>query len=360
MIYLYTIIVSYITSLLLCKYLIKHPKKFQWSKRAYVERVKLHTKGVPRLGGVAIAGSFFITMLLLFIFQRGLFEGNQLRFFGIIFSAVIIVMVGAFDDLVRRLGYKIKFTLQITAALVLVVFSYNINTITNPLGGSIYIGALGVIFVIIWVLVVANAINLIDGLDGLACGIALMAVIGFFIISFTQGQSFILIITASLIGAMLAFLKYNFYPAKLFLGDSGSLFLGLMLAVVAMQSSVKRATLVSLIVPLLTLLIPVASILFTFSRRLVVAKHPFKADRMHLHYRLIRAGISHKDVVLIFYTITFSYVTLGGFCFFMPKRYEVAIIFFAAITIWAVYLWALHFLNIQKKKGKKRGKPIKI
>ena len=361
MIYLYTIILSYVISALLCKYLLKHPEKFQWSKRAYVERVKLHTKGIPRLGGIALSGAFFITMLLFFIFQRELFEGNELRFFGIVFAAVVIVMIGAFDDLVRRLGYKIKFSLQIIAALILVLFSYNIGTITNPLGGSVYVGMLGVVFVVAWVLVITNAMNLIDGLDGLACGIALMVIIGFFIIGLNQTQGFILVIMASLIGAMLAFLRYNFYPAKLFLGDSGSLFLGLMLGIIAMQNSIKRATLVSLIVPLVTLLIPVASIVFTFSRRLIAAKHPFKPDRMHLHYRLIRAGISHKDVVLIFYTVTFFYVLLGVFCFFMPKRYEIGIILFAGITIWAIYLWSLHFLNIQKKvKGKKRGKSIKI
>jgi len=353
MLYLYCALFSFIISTLFSQYLLKHADRFKWGKRAYVERVKLHKKGVPRLGGIAIYLSLYASISILVLLRGEHLSGKELKLFGIFLSSTMLVGIGIYDDLIKRLSYKIKFIVQLISALVLVFVGYNVNVVSSPLGGSIHIGILGALFVVLWVLALVNAINLIDGLDGLACGISLMVAIGFFIISVNQNNIFIAGILAIFIGASLGFLRYNFYPAKLFLGDSGSLFLGFILALVAMESSLKRTTAISLIVPLLTLIIPIASITFTFSRRLASAKNPFKADRMHLHYRLIRAGISHRDTVLIFYNITFLYVALGVFCFFMPKRYEINIIIFAGIAMWWIYMWALHFIN-QKKSQKNR------
>ena len=343
-------IVSYACSYILCK----NADKLKWGKKAYIERVKLHKKGVPRLGGIALYIAFFFTLFSMTLLDKSYFNLSAIKLLGIFTGATIILVTGVYDDLVRRLGYRIKFLSQILAIAIVIASGYNISIITNPLGGHIYVGVFGMFFVILFMLAIINAINLIDGLDGLACGISLIAVAGFFVIGLVQSQNFTLIITTSLIGAMLAFLKYNFYPAKLFLGDSGSLLLGFMIGIIAMESSVKRATAVSLIVPLLALLIPLASVIFTFSRRLVAAKHPFKPDKMHLHYRLIRAGISHKDTVLVFYTVAFLYVMLGVLCVLMPKRYEIGIIIFAGISIWWIYVWALHFINLKKRQKRKK------
>lgn len=352
--YYYCIASSFIVSYACSYFLLKNSDKLKWGKKAYIERVKLHKKGVPRLGGIALYIAFFFTLFSMLLLEKSYFNLSAIKLAGIFIGATIILVVGVYDDLIKRLGYRIKFLSQVLAIIIVAVSGYNISIITNPFGGQIYVGVFGIFFVILFMLTIINAINLIDGLDGLACGVSLIAVIGFFIIGLTRSQNFTLIITASLIGAMLAFLKYNFYPAKLFLGDSGSLFLGFMIGIIAMESSVKRATAVSLIVPLLALLIPLASVVFTFSRRLVAAKHPFKPDKMHLHYRLIRAGISHKDTVLIFYTVTFLYVLLGVICVFMPKRYEFGIIIFAGITIWWIYIWALHFINLKKLRKRKK------
>jgi len=355
--YIYCACFSFIISTLLSRYLLNNADKFKWGKRAYVERVKLHKKGVPRLGGIAIYFSVYASILILLILRSEYLHGKELKLLGIFLSSTMLVGIGIYDDLVKRLSYKIKFLVQLVSALLLVFVGYNVSIISSPFGGNIYIGILGAFFVVLWVLSIINAINLIDGLDGLACGISLMMAIGFFVISINQNNVFIAGILAVFIGASLGFLCFNFFPAKLFLGDSGSLFLGFILALVAMESSLKRTTAISLIVPLLTLIIPIASITFTFSRRLASAKNPFKADRMHLHYRLIRAGISHRDTVLIFYTITFLYVVLGVFCFFVPKIYEINIIIFAGVAMWWIYMWALHFINRKKKqKVRKRKK----
>jgi len=330
---------------------IRNAEKFRWGKRVYSERVRLHKKGVPRLGGLVIYISFYSTLLFFYIFKKDYFQNYQIKIIGILLASTLIAACGLYDDLIKRLSYKVKFSVQILAILV-IAFIYKVTVITNPFNGTIYIGILGVPFVVLWMAMIMNAMNLIDGLDGLACGIFTIACFSFLTIEIYHGHLVHIIIIATLIGTSLAFLKYNFYPAKLFLGDSGSLFLGFMLGILALETSTKRATIVSLIVPLLALFIPVVSVIFTFSRRITAAKNPFKADRWHLHYRLLRAGISHRDTVLIYYTLTFIYAMFGTACFFMPKKFELVIIAIAGVTIWWFYMWALYFINVRRKTRK--------
>ncbi|MFH1868874.1 MAG: MraY family glycosyltransferase [Candidatus Omnitrophota bacterium] len=349
-------IFSFIVSYALSQWLLKNAGIFSKGRRVFAERVRLHKKGVPRLGGIAIFGSFYATLLLIFIFKRDLFYNREIKLVGVFLASAIIVATGIYDDLIKRLGYKVKFALQILAVIVVIIFGYNIKIITNPLGGEIYVGFLGPIFVLLWMLAVINAINLIDGLDGLACGIATVACASFFIIALSQNNIFLALIIISIIGANLAFLRYNFYPAKLFLGDSGSFFLGFMLAVLVMESYIKRSAVISLSVPFLTLFIPMGSVVFTFSRRIAAARNPFRPDRMHLHYRFLRAGVSHRNTVLIYLCITLIYATLGTFCFFLPKKFELTIIVFAGVTIWCFYMWVSHFMSTRQKFKKRASK----
>ena len=344
---------SFLISFLLCRYLLANADKFRKGRRVYSERIKLHTKGVPRLGGIAIYGAFFITLLYFYLIKKIHFQDYNIKLLGILLASTSIMAVGLYDDLVKRLSYKIKFASQILAVIIVIILGYNVEIITNPLGGNIHIGVSGILFVLLWILAITNAMNLIDGLDGLACGISAIVGLSFFIVALHQDNIFCMLVAASIIGANLAFLKYNFYPARLFLGDSGSLFLGFILSILAIESYTKRATVVSMVVPLLTLFIPVSSVVFTFSRRIASAKNPFKPDRMHLHYRFLRAGVSHRDTVLIYLSATLIYTTLGTFCFFMPKRFELAIIAFAALTMLCLYMWALHFLKLKKGDGPK-------
>jgi len=346
---LFCAVFAYLMSYALSNFLLQNADKFRMGKRVYSERVRLHKKGVPRLGGLAIYVSFFCTFLLVFFFKKSQLADYLPKIIGIFVGSTIILVCGMYDDLIRRLSYKVKFSAQIVAILCVIVAGYNINIITNPFDGKIYVGLFGIVFVIFWTLMVMNAVNLMDGLDGLACGISTLVCIGFFVMEFYSGSIFSVVMVTALIAANIAFLKFNFYPARLFLGDSGSFFLGFMLAVLAMESSIKRASAVSLIVPLLTLFIPIGSVIFTFSRRVANAQNPFKPDRMHLHYRFIRAGISHRDTVLLYYTVSFFYAVLGTFCYFMPKKFEIVIIFFAMVTMWGLYMWVLHFVSVNEK-----------
>ena len=349
--------ISFVISMLLSRYLYKNADRFSRNRKIYKERVKLHGKGVPRLGGISVYCACYLTLLILYITKRAYFRHYELKFLGIFLASTLLMAYGVYDDLIRRISYRIKFAIQILAALIIIACGYQVSVVTNPLNGEIYIGLfLGTIFVVLWMLIIMNSINLIDGLDGLACGISIIVCFSFFVIDSYRGAIFSTLLIVPIIGGALAFLRYNFYPAKLFLGDSGSIFLGFILGVLAIESSTKRSTVISLIVPLLTLFIPVAGVIFTFSRRIAYAKNPFKPDKMHLHYRFLKAGISHPDVVLIYYTLTFIYATLGTFCFFMPKKFELAIIVFAVVTMWILYMWALHFVNI---RGKLRRKKVK-
>ena len=148
-------------------------------------------------------------------------------------------------------------------------------------------------------------------------------------------------------------MRYNFYPARLFLGDSGSLFLGFIMGILAMEMSTKRVMFVSMAVPLLILLIPLAGMIFTFTRRIVCAKNPFKPDNMHLHYRLIRAGMSHKNTVLLFYAVTFVYMIFGMVCYLLPSQLEVYILSAAVFILLFLYIWAMLFIHRKKaRKGR--------
>jgi UDP-GlcNAc:undecaprenyl-phosphate GlcNAc-1-phosphate transferase len=351
---IYPVICSFVLAYVISYVLLRNSDKFRKGRRIYSERVRLHKKGVPRLGGLAIYLAFFITLFMFYIFKRSLLKGYEVKIAGIFLASTLTVLCGLYDDLVRRLSYKIKFTIQILAVSIIAFFGYRISVITNPFDGLIYIGSLGIVFVIIWMITIMNAINLIDGLDGLACGVSVIVCMSFLIMAYRQGHVFTLLIVTSAIGAGLGFLRYNFYPAKLFLGDSGSLFLGFILGILAIESSIKRATAISLIIPLLTLFIPITSIFFTFTRRIAGAKNPFKPDNKHLHYRFLRTGLSHRDVVLIYYSVTLIYAILGTFCFYMPKKYEVAIIAFAMMTMWMLYMWALHFISLREQLRRKK------
>ena len=350
---LYSLFFSFIVSYAISRYLLKNADKLRIGKRVYAERVRLHGKGVPRLGGLALYLAFCITFLSFYIFKRDLVQHHDTKLLGIFLASTVLVGCGLYDDLIKRLSYKIKFALQFLAVVIVIIFGYNVNVITNPFNGSIHIGILGVPVVAIWLVLIMNAINLMDGLDGLACGISIIVCLGFFVVGFYQSNVFLLVTICAIIGAALGFLKYNFYPAKLFLGDAGSFFLGFMIGLLAMEASTKRATVISLIVPLLTLFIPIASVTFTFSRRIAYAKNPFRPDQKHMHYRLLRAGISHRDTVLLYYTVTFLYAALGVFCFFMPKKFEFTLIIFAIVAIWGMYMWALHFVTLRERLQRK-------
>jgi UDP-GlcNAc:undecaprenyl-phosphate GlcNAc-1-phosphate transferase len=220
----------------------------------------------------------------------------------LLLGGTVILTVGIIDDLMQ-LSAKVKLLGQIAAAIVLVLFDVRIEWLTNPFGDMINVNYLSIPLTIIWVVSLTNTVNLIDGLDGLAAGVSALASLSILFIAIMNGSPVTAILTAALAGATLGFLPYNFNPAKIFMGDTGSNFLGFVLGVISIQGF-KGYTAIAITIPILVLGLPIFDTLFAILRRIANGKSPMEADRGHLHHRLIDMGLSQKQSVLVMYTVS--------------------------------------------------------
>ena len=259
----------------------------------------MHKKPIPRLGGLAIFFGFLFAILL---FGR---IDHQTR--GILLGAVIIVVLGVIDDS-HPLGPKLKFAVQVAAALMPVLHGVVIERFSNPNIFSdnpyINLGVLSIPLTIVWIVGITNAVNLIDGLDGLAIGVSSIACFSLFAIAVMVSEPFVAIIMAALAGACIGFMPYNLNPARMFMGDTGATFLGYMLAVVSIQGLFKFYAVVSFAVPFLILGLPIFDTLYAIVRRLRHGQNPMQPDRGHVHHRLIDMGFSQKQSVAILYAMS--------------------------------------------------------
>lgn len=268
---------------------------------------RIHKRPIPLLGGLAIYFSFITTVIL----KAGEISHSEK---GIIIGATIIVIGGFLDDKFEIKPWQ-KLLFQIAAALTLTMYDINIIRITNPVGTSgidnyINIGVLSVPFTIIWVIGITNALNLIDGLDGLAAGVALISAVTIFIIALLNNRIEAATLTCILASSILGFLPYNFNPASIFMGDTGAQLLGFLLAAISIEGAVKAAAAFAIAVPILALGIPIYDTIFAMIRRKINGKPIMQADKGHLHHRLLDMGLSQKQAVIIMYLIS---AVLGSF-----------------------------------------------
>lgn len=258
---------------------------------------KIHQEAVPNLGGIVIFFGFLLS--LLFVTQ---IEG-QLRV--LLIGGVIILLLGVVDD-IANLSPKHKFVIQMLPALIVIIYNSDLinNFIVNQLKSLDLLGYLLYPILIFWIVGVTNSINIIDGLDGLACGVSFIALVTFLILGLRQNLGVLSLISIALAGSMLAFLRFNFYPAKIFLGDSGSTFAGFMLASVGALWVLNSGNAFFIFIPIVILALPIFDTLFAIWRR-YRGHHPiFQADKGHLHHRLLARGISHKNIVLILWGVS--------------------------------------------------------
>lgn len=257
---------------------------------------KVHTKLMPRMGGLGIYCGFMAGAIV--------YGGISAHTIGLLLSTTIVFAVGIIDD-IKSIKPTMKLLGQLIAALVFVAFGGYIKYFTNPFGGNIvYLDYLGIPITILWLVGISNAVNLIDGLDGLAGGVSTISAFTMAVVLLTTGQNLVAAFCVCLAFATLGFLRYNFSPASIFMGDSGSLTLGFVLAALAISGCAKGATVVSLLVPILILGIPIFDTFFAIFRRAKEHKPIFQPDKGHLHHRLLAMGLSHKQTVLIIYAIT--------------------------------------------------------
>ena len=260
---------------------------------------RMHSHPIPRMWGLAIFFGFLLSVLLFLPLSQ------QLR--GMLLGTVIIVILGIFDD-IYSLPAKPKFLVQVVAALVAVMagnrifFLSNINIFSSEPFWEL--GWLSIPISVLWVVGITNAVNLIDGLDGLACGVSTISSMTLLVIALTVSEPEVAILMAALSGASLGFLPYNLNPAKIFMGDTGSTFLGFVLATVSIQGLFKFYTIISFAVPFLMLGLPIFDTCFAILRRVSKGQSPMSPDRGHIHHRLIDMGFSQKQAVAVLYVIS--------------------------------------------------------
>lgn len=268
---------------------------------------RMHKHPVPRMGGLAIFAGIIVAILYSII--GSVVETNGIvfddRIVGFILGATIIVIMGIFDDR-KPIKAIYKLIIQIIAATIAVYFGVRIGPISIPFLNETYLtlGMLEIPLTILWIVGITNAINFIDGLDGLATGITCISSASLLFIFLLTGQSIAAIFLAAvMVGATLGFLPFNFNPAKIFMGDTGSNFLGFSLAILSIIGLAKTYTVISVLVPIIILAVPIFDTGFAIIRRIINKKSPMEADKGHIHHRLIQAGLSTRQAVFVLYGV---------------------------------------------------------
>ena len=261
---------------------------------------KVHHGAIPRLGGLAIFLGYMGSVLF------NVPHDHQI--FGLLLGSIILVIVGIWDD-VKQIEAKTKLMGQIIAAAVLVAYGIRVDFIELPLVGMVYLKYWSVPLTIFWIVGFTNIVNLIDGLDGLAAGISFIACIALGVMTIQLGQTELACVALALAGATVGFLRYNFNPAKIFMGDTGSMLLGYTLAAISVMGTLKTAAAIALVVPAIVLGLPILDTLFAIVRRKISGQPIFKPDKGHVHHRLLAHGLTQKQAVLMMYAVT---ALLGG------------------------------------------------
>ncbi|MFA4985611.1 MAG: MraY family glycosyltransferase [Candidatus Brocadiia bacterium] len=280
-------------------------KKYHLHDNSEMER-KSHRRAIPRLGGAAIFAAFLIPIIGLYFWDNTISQeifGDKLRIAGLLALASCAFAIGFADDLFH---ISARSRLAAQAAIGLFSFAVGFRLETIGLFGDVYVlpFPLSVALTVVWFMLIINAINLIDGLDGLAGGIVLIVTAAVFMLAVSKGSIFMSLMTATLFGSLLGFTYFNFSPARLFMGDGGSYFLGYTIAALTLEASVKTSTVCIILLPLLALGIPIFDTMFAFSRRLWRGIPFSVADKKHIHHRLRDMGFNSRQAVVLLYMAT--------------------------------------------------------
>lgn len=327
------------------------------------DKRKVHKKLIPRMGGLAIIVSFFVGIIIFKLWDYNYVY--SLNLWLVLIGVLLIVILGMLDDK-YMLSAKIKFSVQIIATLIVVIGGVEVNVLTLPLFniGEIDLGIFSIPFTVLWILGITNAMNLIDGLDGLSSGISIISLSSILFISFMTGNQFIYLTSLVLIVSTLGFMKYNFYPAKVFMGDTGSLFLGFMIGMITVISY-KDVAVFSVLVPLFVLAVPIGDTILAILRRLINKKPIGEADKNHLHHCLMKIGLSHRSTVLLIYLISITF-NVGAVLLSENVVWLTLIVLFVSLVLLEILIESTDiissdyrpFRNIYYKIGKKKRREM--
>jgi len=306
----------------------------------------VHGRTIPRLGGIGLAFAWAVPVVVLALRDQVLMralDGKWSQIVTVVGGGAAICAVGALDD-VRGVRSLYKLAAQVLVAVFAFVFGFQIQAIQLPLFGTLPMGVFALPVTVLWIVGVTNAVNLIDGLDGLAAGVAFFAAFTSFVIASISGSVFVALTMAALMGALVGFLFFNFNPARIFMGDSGSYFLGFVLATTALAGGglqQKASTAVSLLVPVLALGVPIFDTLFSMFRRVLERRPIFSADRGHVHHRLLDIGLTHRRAVIFLYGIS-SLLAAGAIAVSLGRSWHVGL---ALLSVSLVFVGFVRFLG---------------
>lgn len=320
------VILAFLTtliSLIITPIVIKYAKKLNATDKPNYRKV--HKDPIPTLGGLAIFMSFLIGLVIL--------QPVSEYHLAIVIGAFIIIILGFFDDLFD-LSPKVKFLTQIAVASLVVFWGgLQVEFINLPFGGQIEFGFFSSVITIIWIAGITNAMNFIDGLDGLAAGVSSIALMTIAIMAITMGNIYVATMALILFFSTMGFLRYNFNPAKIFMGDTGAMFLGFMISVLALLGF-KNVTIISFIIPIFILGVPISDTLIAMVRRYINKQPLSSPDSSHLHHRLVKFGLTHKQTVLFIYALS--------------AMFSLAAILFSMTTVWgSILIFTIAMLAVQ-------------
>ncbi|MFT3714287.1 MAG: MraY family glycosyltransferase [Archangium sp.] len=335
---------------------------FRWGAVSAPGGRHIHGQSIARLGGLGIFAAVLATVAALVAtgFANQLLEPEQLKLgLGLLLGGAVMFSVGLVDD-IKTLRALYKLYGQILAAGIAWWAGFRVDAIDLPLLPSFQTGIFSLPLTIIWIVGIINAVNLIDGLDGLAAGVVFFAAITNFVVAWLMGTTFVALVMATLAGAVLGFLFFNFNPARIFMGDSGSYFLGFILAACSIAGPLQKASAaVSLFVPLVALGVPIIDTLLAMVRRFLERRPIFSPDRGHIHHRLLDMGITHRRAVLIIYGVTVL-LCISAIAIAFGRQWQVgaAILGVSAVLFGLIrfigYFEYLMVLSRQKKRIRSR------
>lgn len=307
---------------------------FKTKAIAHPNERTMHTKPMPQMGGLAIVFGFLATLGLMAIFVP---DFRTLEFAGFVIGAVLIAATGAVDDIYNIKAYQ-KLIMQIVCALVVIFTGTRIEIVIWPFTANMQ--GFSIPVTLLWIIGMTNAVNLIDGLDGLAAGVSSIGALCLTVLCALSGSPVAVVLSAMLAGSCIGFLPRNFNPAEIFMGDAGALFIGYVLAVSSIMGVFKGYTLLAVLVVFFALSLPIFDTLFAFIRRTFIKRQSFmKADKGHLHHRIIDAGYSHKQAVVLMYGLSAVTAVIAVVIAVQDIRAIIVTVIFMLVLLCVLFLY---------------------
>lgn len=304
---------------------------------------KIHSEPIPYLGGVAIYVSFIFGVLAIGIFTRQIPVNNALS---LMIGSSFIFLLGLFDD-IKGARAVLKFSVQITVAVFMVNRGFEITEFTNPFGDTrVHLGFLGSVLSVFWIVAITNAVNLLDGLDGLAGGVSAISLAFMAGFAFYTGNVALAGLLLALFGGIVGFLVFNLPPAKIFMGDAGSLLIGFLFSIFCLMADLRGPATITILAPAMLLTLPIFDTLMAILRRVKDKRHIFSADKRHLHHRILALSSSYKTTLLIIYLVNIFIGVVAALTMLLPPDHR----FFLVVILANNLLFGMYVLHLFEKK----------